>query len=100
MSDVSTVAVKPHYLALTHRHVIIAGAVLVLFGLAVLLYRQRAIEVLMVSPEFEDVETTVSATGNVIPTDDFAARATFSGIVDHIYVHLGQKVEAGERLVQ
>jgi HlyD family secretion protein len=100
MSDVSTVAVKPRHLAVTHRHLIIACAVAVLFGLAALLYRQRAVEVLIVSPEYQDIETTISATGNVIPTNDFAARATFSGIVDNIYVQLGQKVEAGEKLLQ
>jgi len=100
MSDVSTVAVKTHDFVLTRRHLIVAVALLILFAVTVLLYRQRAIEVQLVSPAFEDIETTVSATGNVIPTNDFAARATFAGIVDNIYVHLGQQVRPGEKLLQ
>jgi HlyD family secretion protein len=54
----------------------------------------------MIAPRYEDIESTVSAKGNVIPTDDFAARATFSGIVDNIYVHLGEKVHRGQKLLQ
>jgi len=71
-----------------------------LFGLAVFFYRQRAIEVQLASPAYEDIETTISANGNVAPTNGFAARATFSGIVDKIYVHLGQRVQAGQKLLQ
>lgn len=99
-SNASTVAVKTHDLVLTRRHLIFAGATVLLFGGAVLLYRQRAVEVKLVSPEYEDIETSVSATGNVIPTNDFAARATFSGIVDNIYVRLGQSVQPGQKLIQ
>src|SRR5579885_2854630 len=100
MSDVSTIPAKPSDSILTRRHLFIAGAVFVTICLAVFLYRQRAVEVQSVSPVYEDIESTVSATGNVVPTNDFAARATFSGIVDNIYVHLGEKVHPGERLLQ
>ena len=100
MSDVSTVAAKPRVFAVTRRHLIIAGAIVLVFSVAVFLYRDRAVEVQSVSPTFEDIETTVSATGNVVPTNDFAARATFSGIVDNIYVRLGQKVRPGQKLLQ
>lgn len=100
MSDVSTVAAKPRVFALTRGHLIIAGVIVLAFCVAVFLYRDRAVEVQSVSPTFEDIETTVSATGNVVPTNDFAARATFSGIVDNIYVRLGQKVQPGQKLLQ
>jgi len=100
MSDVSTIAVRPRDFTLTRRHLIIAGIAVLVLGIAIFLYRDRAVEVQSVSPTFEDIETTVSATGNVIPTNDFAARATFSGIVDNIYVHLGQKVRPGQKLLQ
>lgn len=100
MSDVSTIAAKPRVFALTRRHLIIAGIAILIIGIAIFLYRDRAVEVQSVSPTFEDIETTVSATGNVIPTNDFAARATFSGIVDNIYVHLGEKVRPGQKLLQ
>lgn len=100
MSDVSTLAVKPRDFTLTRGRLIIAGAVPLIIGVAVFLYRQRAVEVQPVSPVYEDIETSVSATGSVIPTNDFAARATFSGIVDNIYVRLGQKVQPGQKLLQ
>lgn len=100
MSDVSTVAAKPRVFAVTRRHLIIAGAIVLVFSVSVFLYRDRAVEVQSVSPTVEDIETTVSATGNVVPTNDFAARATFSGIVDNIYVRLGQKVRPGQKLLQ
>lgn len=99
-SNVSTLAAKPRDFVLTRRHVVGAGVVVLLIGVAVLLYRQRAIEVELVTPRFDNVESTVSATGSVIPTNDFAARATFSGIVDNIYAHLGQRVHRGAKLLQ
>jgi HlyD family secretion protein len=99
-SNVSTLAAKPHDFVLSRRHLVIAGIAVITIGAALFLYRQRAVEVELVAPKYEDIESTVSAKGNVIPTDDFAARATFSGIVDNIYVHLGQKVHAGQKLLQ
>jgi HlyD family secretion protein len=100
MSDVSTVASKPRIFKLTRKHLIIAGAILLIVAFAVFLYRDRAIEIQSVSPVYEDIETTVSATGNVKPTNDFAARATLAGIVDQVFVHLGQKVKPGQKLLQ
>jgi HlyD family secretion protein len=100
MSDVSTAVIKSRDFTLSRRHLIVAGSTLLIIGVAVFLYRDRAVEVQSVSPAYEDIETTVSATGNVRPTNDFAARATFAGIVDNIYVHLGQKVQPGQKLLQ
>src|SRR3954447_6253456 len=100
MSDVSTVASKPRIFKLTRKHLIIAGAIVLIVAFAVFLYRDRAIEIQSVSPVYEDIETTVSATGNVKPTDDFAARATLAGIVDQVFVHLGQKIKPGQKLLQ
>jgi HlyD family secretion protein len=99
-SNVSTIAARPREFVITRRHLIIAGAIVLVIGVAVFLYRQRAVEVELASPAYEDIETAVSANGNVIPTNDFAARATFSGIVDNIYVHLGQRVQPGQKLLQ
>jgi HlyD family secretion protein len=50
-------------------------------------------------PVFQDIESTVSAVGTVTPVNDFAARANFSGIVEDVYVHLGEKVHSGEMLI-
>ena len=99
-SDVSTLAVKPRDFVITRRHLIFAAVILLIIGVAVFLYRQRAVEVQLASPVYEDIETSVSASGNVVPTNDFASRATFAGIVDNIYVRLGQEVRPGQQLLQ
>lgn len=100
MSDVSTLAAPPRAFRLRRRHVILAGiTVLVVCGTFFVL-QQRAVEVQMVSPAYEDIESTVSATGTVTPSDDFPARSTFAGIVDRIYVHLGENVRPGQPLAE
>lgn len=75
-SDVSTLAVKPRDFEITRFHLIIAGVVLLIIGVAVFLYRQRAVEVQLATSVYEDIETTVSAKGNVVTTTGFRARAT------------------------
>lgn len=61
---------------------------------------QREISVQVVSPQYADIASTVSSMGTVIPVHDFPARAQFSGMVEKIYVHVGQKVHAGQMLVE
>jgi HlyD family secretion protein len=57
-------------------------------------------EVQVMHPEYQDLENTVSTTGTVVPLHDFPARANFTGLVEAIYVHLGQKVRAGQMLMR
>lgn len=57
-------------------------------------------EVRVTHPEYADVESTVSTTGAVVPVNDFPARANFTGLVERIYVHLGEKVRPGQPLLQ
>ncbi|MFP5236096.1 MAG: efflux RND transporter periplasmic adaptor subunit [Acidobacteriota bacterium] len=61
--------------------------------------RTRA-QVRVTHPEYADVESTVATTGAVVPVQDFPARANFSGLVERIYVHLGEKVRRGQPLLQ
>ena len=61
--------------------------------------QENTIPVRVVSPSYQDVDATVSATGTVTPGHEFQARANFSGIVEKIYVHVGQKVRAGQMLL-
>jgi multidrug efflux pump subunit AcrA (membrane-fusion protein) len=56
-------------------------------------------EVRVISPVYREMDGTVAAQGTVLPINDFQARANFSGVVDEIYVHLGEKVHAGQMLV-
>jgi HlyD family secretion protein len=76
----------------------IASVVLLIAGL---IYSRdsKRVEVRVMSPTYQDIASTVSTTGAVAPVNDFTARANFSGMVDKIYVHLGQKVHAGQMVI-
>jgi HlyD family secretion protein len=60
---------------------------------------RRKVEVLVSSPSYQDIESTLSTKGTVTPIHDFPARANFSGEVERIYVHLGDKVRPGQMLI-
>lgn len=57
-------------------------------------------DVRVTNPTYQDIESTVASTGTVVPVQDFPARANFTGLVEKIYVKLGQKVHAGQMLIQ
>ena len=99
-SDVAATAVRPRVHMFTRWRLLLGIVVVALLVSGVFLYRERAVEVQVTSPAFEDIESTVSATGTVIPANDFAARATFAGIVDQIDVKVGQQVHPGEMLLR
>lgn len=61
--------------------------------------RPRA-DVRIAHPMYEDIASTVATSGTVLPVNDFPARANFTGLVEKIYVKLGQKVHAGQMLIQ
>ena len=67
---------------------------------AILAAGRNKTEVRVISPAYADIEATVSARGTVLPVRDFPARANFTGLVEAVYVHLGQKVQAGQMLVR
>jgi HlyD family secretion protein len=71
----------------------------VVTALTALVERQK-VDVEVVSPVRQDIETTVSSSGVVAPSHDYPIRANFTGLIQKIYVHLGQKVKAGQMLVQ
>ena len=64
------------------------------------LIHERTIPIQTVTPVYQDIETSLASTGVVVPVHDFQARANFSGIVQKIYVHVGENVRAGQMLVQ
>ena len=78
---------------------VLVTLVLITAGLIYSNTRTRA-QVRVTHPEYADVETSVSTTGAVVPVKDFPARANFTGMVERIYVHLGEKVRAGQPLLQ
>jgi HlyD family secretion protein len=80
---------------------VVSLACAALVTLAVGYSRERKrVDVKVTSPAYQDIETTVSAQGTVVPFNDFQARANFSGMVDKIYVHVGEKVHAGQALIR
>ena len=68
-------------------------------GAWIYLRQEHTVDVRTVSPVYEDIVATVSSTGVVTPAREFQARANFSGIVEKIYVRVGQKVRAGQLLL-
>ena len=86
-------------IAVHRRRLLLLCAVAVLLVVLHFLLQKR-LEVQAVSPQYQDIESTVSAAGVVVPVHDFQARANFSGMVDTIYVKLGQKVHAGQMLLR
>ena len=88
----------------THRlrawHVVVLMLVLsIVLGAVYAGTRSRA-RVHVVRAAYEDVANTVSTTGTVVPVHDFPACANFTGLVEAIYVHVGEKVHAGQMLVR
>ena len=80
-------------------HLVLLVCALVIVGAAAYSSRGKDIEVQVTSPAYKDLESTVGTGGTVVPLDEFPARANFSGIVDKINVHLGQKVHPGQLLL-
>jgi HlyD family secretion protein len=54
----------------------------------------------MVYPELRDLTSSVSTNGKVVPINDFQARAAFAGMVEKIYVQVGQNVVPGQMLIR
>jgi HlyD family secretion protein len=81
-------------------HVVVLIVVLaIVLGVVYAGMRSRA-RVHVVQAEYQDVASTVSTTGTVVPVHDFPARANFTGLVEAIYVHVGEKVHAGQMLLR
>jgi HlyD family secretion protein len=85
---------------LTHRWwvLLFVCAVLVVFVVGYSSENGR-IAVRVISPVYREMDANVTAQGTVLPVNDFQARANFSGVVDQIYVRVGEKVHAGQMLV-
>src|SRR6185437_7769488 len=79
--------------------VLLVVVVAIVFGAVYAGMRSRA-KVHVVHAAYDNVASTVSTTGTVVPVHDFPARANFTGLVEAIYVHVGEKVHAGQMLVR
>ncbi len=64
------------------------------------LNKPEVLEVRVASPSYQAIESSVSTIGRVVPVGEFQARANFSGMVEKVYVQLGQKVSPGQLLIK
>ena len=78
--------------------VVVIGAV-ALAATVGIAHRMDAVDVLVAPATYQDVENQVTTNGTVEPTKEFQARAFWPGIVQQIYVELGDKVKPGQMLV-
>ena len=80
------------------------GGLAILAAILVLLYTRspshEAVAVRVASATHHDLPRTVSTNGKVEPVDEFQAHAPFAGVVQKILVDVGDKVRAGQLLVQ
>ena len=76
--------------------------VLLLIVFAVLLVRNlthEKVEVRVARASFETLSSTVSTNGKVEPVNEYPANAPFAGVLQKIYVHLGDHVQRGAMLL-
>ena len=75
------------------------AALFLLFFAVRYLTRER-VTVRVGQAEYKDIIKTSSTNGKVEPIDDFQAHAEAPGVVEKIYVSLGQQVKPGQLLIQ
>jgi HlyD family secretion protein len=79
-----------------------AAILLGIVGIAAVLIATRksdAVDVLAAPATYRDLNQQVTTNGTVLPVNEFQARAFWPGIIDKVYVELGDKVKAGQLLV-
>ncbi len=72
-------------------------------GLALVFYLRSVhslVEVTAAKAEPQTLTQTKSTNGRVEPLEDFEAHAPLAGVVDHLFVQLGQQVQTGQELVR
>jgi HlyD family secretion protein len=89
------VRVRPEMWKLT---AILAGAA-VLIAVLYFSRKDESIQVLTAPATYQDVTLLVTTNGTVMPTNEFQARAFWPGIIQKVYVELGDKVKPGQMLV-
>ena len=61
---------------------------------------REAVEVRVAHPSFATLSSVVATNGKVEPVNEYPANAPFAGVLQKIYVHVGDRVERGTLLVQ
>jgi HlyD family secretion protein len=81
-------------------YAILALGLVVVAAAWVVSSEMRETEVQTVMPVRQDISTTLASSGVVVPVHDYPVRANFAGMIEKIDVKVGQKVRAGQLLVQ
>ncbi|MGH9560713.1 MAG: HlyD family secretion protein, partial [Terracidiphilus sp.] len=80
------------------------SVIVVLFAIAALGWvvsiEMRETEVQTVTPIRQEIDATVASSGVVVPVHDYPVRANFAGLIEKIGVKVGEKVRAGQLLIQ
>lgn len=58
------------------------------------------VEVRTATASFENLTSTISTTGKVEPVNDYQAHATSPGVVQKVFVEIGQRVSDGQELMR
>jgi HlyD family secretion protein len=74
----------------------IAIAIVIVWGF---LRQGDAVDVSTAPATYQDLSLQVTTNGTVLPTSEFQARAFWPGVIDKVYVDLGDKVSPGQLLV-
>jgi len=75
-------------------------AIVVVVAVFLFMHRKPVIEVKAEAVSRQDLISTIPTNGKVEPIVDFQAHAPGPGTVAKIYVHLGEKVHAGQQLLR
>jgi HlyD family secretion protein len=73
---------------------------IILVFLGVKLFSKDVVEIRVAEVTRQNLTSSVSTNGKVEPIDEFPAHAAAPGVVEKLYVELGQKVKAGDLLVR
>jgi HlyD family secretion protein len=72
----------------------------ILVFLGIKLFSKDVVEIRVSEVTRQNLTSSVSTNGKVEPIDEFPAHAAAPGVVEKLYVELGQKVKAGDLLVR
>jgi HlyD family secretion protein len=101
MSATAEPRLIPHSASAWWKYLVWIGlGVLVLTFLVYRSTRREVARVQVTYPTYQDISSSISTGGTAVPVDDFQAHANFSGIIEKLDVHLGEKIPAGTVLVE
>jgi HlyD family secretion protein len=75
-------------------------AALVIVAFAVRSYTRQRIDVRTAKVSYQPIIKTYDANGNIQPIDDFQPHAQVAGVVQEVYVEVGDKVKPGQLLLK